>query len=76
MYDEEDDGHHTGQRWTIRLSIDDFERLDLPAYQWTWLQLPGREPEAVFFRGSRDNPPFTVLTFERPPQTAETHATT
>jgi len=51
MYDEEDDGQHASQRWTIRLSIDDFERLNLPPYQWTWLQLPGREPESVFFRG-------------------------
>lgn len=72
MYDEEDDGQHASQRWTIRLSIDDFERLNLPPYQWIWLQLPGREPESVYFRGNRDQPPFTVLTFERPPHLAET----
>src|SRR6476619_2175089 len=30
MYDEEEDGQHTSQRWMIRLSIDDFERLNLP----------------------------------------------
>jgi hypothetical protein len=75
MYDEDDDGQHASQRWTIRLSIDDFERLNLSPYQWTWLQLPGREPESVFFRGNRDNPPFTVLSFERPPHMTEMEAT-
>src|SRR5947208_7501211 len=29
-YDEDDEGVHSNQRWTIRLSIDDFERLNLP----------------------------------------------
>ena len=76
QYDEDEDGQHAGQRWTIRLSIDDFERLNLPPYQWISLQLPGREPESVFFRGNRDNPPFTVLSFERPPQTETMEATT
>ena len=75
-YEEDDDGQHASQRWTIRLSIDDFGRLNLPPYQWTWLQLPGRQLESVFFRGTRETPPFTVLTFERPPRVATQKATT
>jgi len=65
LYDEEQDGRHAGQRWSIRVSLDDFDRLDLHPYQWVKLQLPGREPETVCFRGSRDFPPFTVLSFDR-----------
>ena len=68
LYDEDDGGGHSDQRWMIRVSLDEFGRLNLPPFQWVWLQLPGRHSEKAYFHESRDDPPFTVLTFDRVPE--------
>jgi hypothetical protein len=54
---------HTGQRWRVRLSIDDFENLNIHEYQRVRFQLPGSDEEDAYFKRRRTNPPFVWLEF-------------
>src|SRR5439155_23830482 len=53
-YEEQEDGRHGDERWDVRMNLDDFDRLNVPPYQWVRLQLPARKPEVVYFKGHRD----------------------
>jgi len=63
--EEADDGTPVHRRWTVRVSLDEFESLGLMPYQWVRVHLPGRGPVRAFFAGSRDEPPYAHLRFER-----------
>jgi hypothetical protein len=59
------DAIRRGRQWTVRISLDEYDRLGLFPYQWVPLQLPGRPAESVFFQGGRDDPPYVLLDFDR-----------
>lgn len=59
------DGRACNRRWTVRISLDEADRLGLFPYQWVPLQLPGRPLVRALYQGGRDTPPFMLLTFER-----------
>lgn len=64
-YEKTDGGRPRNRRWTVRVSLDEADRLGLFPYQWVPLQLPGRPLIQALYQGGRDKPPFMLLTFER-----------
>ena len=50
-------------RWSVRLSLDDFDALGVHEYQRVRLRLPRQAERDVFLRGRRDRPPFVWLEF-------------
>jgi hypothetical protein len=65
LYDEDDTGRQRNRRWTVRVSLDEFDRMGLHPYQRVRIRLPNGLGAEAFFRGHRDFPPYTVLTFAR-----------
>ena len=54
---------HRDQRWNVRLSIDEFERLNIHEYERVRLKLPRHDEAAAYFKRRRSNPPFIWLEF-------------
>ena len=54
---------HRDQQWRIRLSIDDFESLDIHEYERVRIRLPRYDPTEAYFKLRRTNPPFVWLQF-------------
>jgi hypothetical protein len=52
-----------GCRWSVRLSLDDFDILGIHEYQRVRLKLPRQPERDVFLRGRRECPPFVWLEF-------------
>jgi hypothetical protein len=52
------------QSWTVRVGLDEYDRLGLHPYQRVTLQVGNGDEVACYFKGQKDYPPWVVLTFD------------
>src|SRR4051812_9289778 len=52
------------QSWTVRVGLDEYERLGIHPYQRVTLQVGSGQPMTCYFKSQSDYPPWVVLTFD------------